>query len=203
MSKTNKRKQRDRFADEEHIGLGDGADGTVYRVLDEIARLDKETRSLPVLVSGERKAAVNGGKAQKRAPKPSYERVEVKCPHCGEKAHLSVGKEVYGGRPDLYEIPIFICRPCKAWVGCHPGTKKPLGTPANEETRKARSLAHATFDPLWKKGYMTRGCAYGWMRKQMGLSKEASHIAMMTKEQCYQLADMAVVLLRTLKNPKE
>ena len=83
----------------------------------------------------------------------------------------------------------WLCRPCWAYVGCHPGTEVPLGTLADAATRKARSRAHAAFDPLWKSGAfgLSRAQAYAWLREVMGLTKETGHIAMMDAEQCDRL----------------
>lgn len=188
--KSNKRSRRVKGVDEHGTrGRGKGAE---YCSLAEIPFPSQETQPLPVLADGKHKVAVAGGEVE--SPEPPA------CPFCAYPAELVTGKEVY---KDAYyhNQRVWLCRPCDSYVGCHKGTKRPLGELADKETREARKRAHLTFDPLWKKGYMTRSFAYGWMRKQMGLTKEASHIAMMTKEQCYQLADMAVALLRILKNP--
>lgn len=40
---------------------------------------------------------------------------------------------------------------CDGAVGCHKGSTRPKGTPANGVTRKARKGAHEVFDPVWKK----------------------------------------------------
>ena len=51
--------------------------------------------------------------------------------------------------------------------------------------------AHAKFDLLWKHGYMTRRQAYGWMRREMGLSAEEAHIGRFDQQQCADLIDKA------------
>jgi hypothetical protein len=73
------------------------------------------------------------------------------CPTCSRAARRTSGREVYPHRPDLADKPIWRCDRCGGYVGCHPGGTKPLGTPANAELRKARSLLHERLlDPLWK-----------------------------------------------------
>ncbi|AGK57524.1 hypothetical protein HYPDE_29243 [Hyphomicrobium denitrificans 1NES1] len=62
------------------------------------------------------------------------------CAHCGADATLVTGETVYPKRPDLHEKPFYYRAPCQAWVGCHPGTTKPLGTaPTTSSGRPART----------------------------------------------------------------
>jgi ssDNA-binding Zn-finger/Zn-ribbon topoisomerase 1 len=79
---------------------------------------------------------------------------------------------------------------CKGTHGAHPDGK-PLGVPANRETKDARIRAHAAFDRLWKGGPMSRREAYRWMRKKMDMSASEAHIGKFTKEQCDQLTQHA------------
>ncbi|PZU95512.1 MAG: hypothetical protein DI527_00455 [Chelatococcus sp.] len=73
------------------------------------------------------------------------------CPTCRLIARLTDGSQVYSNRPDLAEKPVWLCDGCGGFVGCHPGTTKPLGTPAGPELRRARALLHdRMIDPLWK-----------------------------------------------------
>ncbi len=70
---------------------------------------------------------------------------------------------------------------CDVTVGCHPDGR-PLGVPAGKATKAARIRAHASFDRLWKSGFMSRGDAYAWLRTaRPDLPK---HIAEMNAEQC-------------------
>jgi hypothetical protein len=74
---------------------------------------------------------------------------------------------------------------CDARVGCHPGTIIALGTLANRELRKWRSLVHRKFDPLWQSGvFSSRQAAYKWLSKVMRLPLERTHVAMFDKRQC-------------------
>lgn len=70
---------------------------------------------------------------------------------------------------------------CRGTHGAH-ADGKPLGIPANRETKAARILAHAAFDQLWKgkEASMKRGQAYAWMRKALGFE----HIGELTKDEC-------------------
>lgn len=70
----------------------------------------------------------------------------ILCPYCGERVWLYknssfIFSKDYG--------PHYVCIACDARVGCHPGTKIPLGTLANKELRDMRAEAHFFFDALW------------------------------------------------------
>jgi len=111
------------------------------------------------------------------------------CAECGSAAKLTCGAEVYPHRPDLAEKPIWVCS-CGARCGCHPGTIKPLGTPAGPATRVARQLAHHAFDQLWKSGQMSRKTAYRWLAEQMDLHPDDCHIGMMQAEQATKVVEI-------------
>lgn len=102
------------------------------------------------------------------------------CPTCGSEAALVTGREVYPHRPDLFGKKFWAHLPCKAWVGCHPGTEKRMGRLAGPETRSLKMAAHAAFDPLWKSGRMSRTKAYKWLQEQTGLSERECHIGWMS-----------------------
>jgi len=123
--------------------------------------------------------------------------VAPECPYCGRDAVLiRNSSEVYHGR-DFG--PVWICRSCAAWVGCHKNSKDfaPLGRMANATLRKARVDAHEQFDTLWSKK-VRRGCsrkearnaAYEWLAGQMGITKQACHIGKMNEEQCGKVVDI-------------
>lgn len=101
------------------------------------------------------------------------------CPYCGKNAPLVWGDKVYPHRPDLHDKRFYLCEPCNAYVGCHKDTNKAFGTLANAELRKARSAAHAEFDPLWQMGYMKRTDAYSWLASELGIPVKQAHIGMM------------------------
>lgn len=109
----------------------------------------------------------------------------VICDYCGKDAVLVSGKELYPHRPDLYGIQIWKCSPCQAWVGCHKRSNAvPLGRLANAELRKAKSAAHAAFDPIWKSGSLSRMGAYKWLSKSLNVPFKKCHIGMFNIEQC-------------------
>ena len=114
--------------------------------------------------------------------------VEVACPYCCTLAVLVDGKEIYPHRPDLAHLPFWLCAPCSAYVGCHPGTQRPLGRLANRELRQWKQRAHAAFDPLWKPGPMKkfkkRWQAYAWLAHAMQISTQECHIGMFDIARC-------------------
>ncbi len=76
---------------------------------------------------------------------------------------------------------------CKGNHGCHAdGT--PYGAPGDARTRRARKAAHEAFDRLWKYKAMDRDGAYAWMRKRLGLTREAAHIGSLGADDCERLA---------------
>ena len=105
----------------------------------------------------------------------------ILCDYCGKPARCVDSAIVYEGRS---YGPIWYCKECQAWVGCHRGTNKPLGRLANAELRRMKRLAHASFDKLWRgKSAFTRRAAYEWLAEEMGLPVEQTHIGMFDVEQ--------------------
>lgn len=116
----------------------------------------------------------------------------VACPYCFKPAELVTGKEVYPHRPDLAERKFYECRPCKAYVGVHMGTTKPLGRLANAELRAAKQAAHAAFDPTWKGKLPKQGArkaAYREMADRFGIKGEL-HIGDMDVDQCRRVVEL-------------
>lgn len=122
------------------------------------------------------------------------------CPYCNRKANLVTGKTIYPHRPDLYSKNFYYCdnghNP--AYVGCHKGTTKPLGRLADGRLRHAKSDAHKAFDPLWKDGYMSRGRAYKWLSKCLGVDQKDCHIGMFDVSQCKKVVDVANIKMVSL-----
>ncbi len=106
------------------------------------------------------------------------------CPFCNSRVSIVDSAKIYGRSYGF----IYLCSAypnCDARVGCHPGTIKPLGTLADKELRRWRSLAHRQFDPLWQLGvFKTRDAAYKWLSKTMKLPLRNTHIAMFNIRQC-------------------
>lgn len=123
------------------------------------------------------------------------------CDYCQQPAQLVTGAVIYPHRPDLRDLSFWSCEPCGAYVGCHKKGARvggvvsdgtlPLGRLANAELRRAKSEAHAAFDPIWKSGRMRRGKAYRWLANRMGIEVDACHIGMMDVADCRRVAAIA------------
>lgn len=122
-------------------------------------------------------------------PRPPKRQADMApaCPYCDKRARLASGADIYPHRPDIFGLhakPFWQCVPCGAYVGCHPGTRKPLGRLANAALRLAKMRAHEAFDPLWKSGRMGRNEAYGWLTRALGIPGSECHIGMFDEAQC-------------------
>jgi len=115
----------------------------------------------------------------------------VRCDYCGEPAKQVTGAAVYPRRPDLASKVMYLCRPCDAWVGCHPGTSNPLGRLADKALRVAKMEAHAAFDPLWRdQPRGARSSAYAWLASALGIKAEDCHIGMFDVETCKRVVSL-------------
>lgn len=103
------------------------------------------------------------------------------CPYCWRHTVLADSAEIYNGRS--YGM-IWICRPCRAYVGCHKGSNKALGRLANAELRTWKKAFHAAFDPIWKNGVEARGELYSWLAGKMGMDVQRCHGGMFDVGQC-------------------
>lgn len=114
--------------------------------------------------------------------------MDVYCPYCGGKAEYVDSEVIYGKSYGM----IYLCRPCRAYVGVHRGTDKPLGRLANTELRHWKKAAHAAFDPLWQYGQFKhrRNAAYYWLAEKMGLPKEQTHIGMFDVPECKRVIEI-------------
>lgn len=122
-----------------------------------------------------------------------------RCAYCDEPTVLVDGRTLYPYLGDnLLDKRFFLCRPCDAWVGCHPGTTTALGRTAKADLRRAKSEAHAAFDPLWQsdalrngtsKGFARRA-AYDWLASALGMTREDCHIGMMDVATCYRVISL-------------
>lgn len=112
------------------------------------------------------------------------------CPYCGTVAQLVTGEAIYPRRPDLWAKRFWSCPPCKAYVGCHPGTTTPLGRLADATLRSAKQAAHALFDPLWQRGEMTREKAYAWLARELGIPGKDCHIGMFDVDTCVRVIEV-------------
>lgn len=114
---------------------------------------------------------------------------EVVCQYCNNPAVLTSSSEVY--REDYG--PIWLCRPCGAWVGVHSNSKtnKPKGSLANAELRGWRKKAHAAFDPTWRRAARrgrgipyARTEAYKQLAEALGIPVSRCHIGEFDIDTC-------------------
>lgn len=85
----------------------------------------------------------------------------MKC-HCGSTASLKSNSLLYNGK-EYGNGRAYICDrfpACRGSVGTHTGSKKPLGTIVDDDTKKLRMAVHAKIDPLWKRGITSRNQLY-------------------------------------------
>ena len=67
------------------------------------------------------------------------------CRYCGGVVRLVPAETVYGESAERLKMEnewIYQCQNCNARVGCHKGTKRPLGNVANEMLRLKRMETH-------------------------------------------------------------
>jgi hypothetical protein len=124
------------------------------------------------------------------------------CGYCNKESKLVTGKEIYPHRPDLFHKRFYSCMPCGAYVGCHPGSIRPLGRLANKELRNEKLKTHSIFDPIWKSGKMSRASAYKKLSKAIGIKAEECHVGMFTVELCKK-AQAAAAEINTEENRRQ
>ena len=115
------------------------------------------------------------------------------CPYCQNPSKLVPDTEVYRRS---YGTSVYLCEPCKAWVGVHKNTDPPipLGRLATAELRTLKIQAHAAFDILWRAAIKLRGwpknkarnLAYAWLAHEMGLDVHQCHIGKFDLDQTKQ-----------------
>lgn len=108
----------------------------------------------------------------------------VFCDYCKGRAALLTGSDIYPHRGDLRAKQFYACRPCNAWVGCHPGTTKPLGRLADQHLRRAKMTVHEKLDPLWKSGQAKRSTVYARLADHLGIRPQECHVGMFDVDRC-------------------
>ncbi len=125
-----------------------------------------------------------------------------RCPFCRSSVSLIDSATIYGCSYGF----IYLCNSfpkCDARVRCHPKTIIPMGTLADKELRRWRSLAHRKFDPLWQSGvFPSRQAAYKWLSKVMRLPLEKTHVAMFDIQKCQRAIALVEVFTRSRQNAK-
>lgn len=114
----------------------------------------------------------------------------MKCPYCGEEAKLVTGEYIHPFQPIHKNKNYYICIACDAYVGCHKGTQKALGTLADAELRTLRMKVHHEFDFLWKSNIMTRKNAYIYLSKKLKISLTKTHIAAFDIKRCKEVLEI-------------
>lgn len=111
------------------------------------------------------------------------------CPCCGSSASIRDSAVIYG---KSYGQALICDRfpACDTFVGCHRASGKPKGTMAERALREARKRAHASFDPLWRDGKLSRHEAYAWLSSEMGVEPNQCHIGLFDVEQCQRVVDL-------------
>lgn len=87
--------------------------------------------------------------------------------------------------------PIWACLKCRAWIGCHPGTNKPLGRVATKKLRALKIEAHKHFDRIFTYKIMKRSKAYWWLSEQLQIPKRYTHIGMFGEETCKKVISLS------------
>ena len=125
------------------------------------------------------------------------------CPYCDNPTEYIDSEYIYGKSYGM----IYICKPCRAYVGVHKGTDIALGRLANEELREAKKEAHYYFDQIAKTGLINkiwreyipetpnRKKAYIWLSIQMELEEDLCHIGMFNIEQCKKVVEICKKVL--------
>ncbi|WP_420827923.1 zinc-finger-containing protein [Geomicrobium sediminis] len=109
--------------------------------------------------------------------------VRVNCSYCFRPAKLIKAKELHPRKRGW----LYICYNCKAHVGCHRGTREPLGYLATKDVRRLRHRCHKALDPIWQSQIVTRSETYEWVAKVLNLPAEEAHIGKLNKSQCQKL----------------
>lgn len=115
----------------------------------------------------------------------------INCQFCGANGTLQPAAMI----PHLSaeEPPLYVCGNfprCDAYVRCHAGTDRPLGTMANRRLRMLRRAAHREFDLVWQDGgELGRKAAYEAAAHVMDLEVEF-HIGDLDEAQCARFIDL-------------
>ena len=113
------------------------------------------------------------------------------CPYCKYPAEFSHdSRQVYHGKD---YGPIYVCHPCKAFIGCRKGTYIPLGRLANPELRELKKKFISLFDKKWtspsinllrEQGTDTRNKAYNRLARIMKIPRSHCNVAVFSANQC-------------------
>ena len=114
----------------------------------------------------------------------SIARSGVHCDHCGKPAEYVDNRKIYGKSYGRWPMS-WLCRPCGAYVGCHPNTNRPLGTLATREMREWRKKAKNPFLELVQSRWDgRRSPAYKWLAEKLGINPSDCHFGMFDVDTC-------------------
>jgi len=111
-------------------------------------------------------------------------RQDLKCAECGAVMEIRASKKFPNPFYGCSTFPV-----CRGTHGAYPDGR-PLGKPANKETKLARVKAHKVFDLIWQENHKSRSGAYTWLAKKMGLTKYEAHIGQFDEAQCEELVTL-------------
>lgn len=98
---------------------------------------------------------------------------------CGEcSAPMRLRDSRYGKFWGCTRFPV-----CRGTHGAHPDGR-PLGTPADSDTKRLRMMVHEIFDVAWQSGSLSRNKAYKRLAKAMGITREQCHIGTFDAPTC-------------------
>lgn len=117
------------------------------------------------------------------------------CPYCKQGTVYVDSVEVYGKSYGM----IYLCRPCRSWVGVHKGTDQALGRLANDELRKAKIEAHEYFNKIFELKFLKRKEAYAWLSNILGIPREYTHIGMFSVKTCRDVTYFSKQLLNDIR----
>lgn len=120
------------------------------------------------------------------------------CPYCSAPIAIVDSSVLYNGRSYGWAYICSSYPKCDAYVGCHPGTKRPLGRLADKELRLAKTAAHKAFDAVWKENARQRGLSpkearrrgYAWLADALRILRTECHIGMMDVETCKRVVEL-------------
>lgn len=129
------------------------------------------------------------------------------CPYCGAPVKIVDSSILYNGRSYGWAYVCNAYPKCDAYVGCHPGTKRPLGRLANKELRLAKTAAHEAFDAVWKKNAEQRHLSpkearirgYAWLADALMMLRKDCHIGMMDLETCRRVVEICSKIAQSEK----
>lgn len=125
------------------------------------------------------------------------------CPYCGGTPELVDAREIFGPGGARFEGKYYLCRRCRASVGCHRYSTEAMGRLATAELRDLRRRAHAVFDLIWKDRHKpSRYNAYSWLSLRLGKPRHLVHMAYFDETDCRRVISICTAYLKS-RNPEK